>query len=306
MRILIHGDDSFRNLVVYQEIINQFKQKHDPAGKNIYLFSAINELSAVFNLIGQTSLFSNKQLIVVNDCHNLKTADLEKIININNCQSDNTTIVYRADKELSGKTKIEQELLRAEKNYFQPLLSGSRLAKWVSDLAKKNDLILNSTTINKIINITTNTWTINNLIKQLAAHNQADKQQDKNELIKLLTISKDETPIFALTAALAAGQKKQALGILHQHLNNGAEPIMVLGLLAKHLRDLTAAKNGLRDCFKSDYVFKKVCLVANNFSQQQLSNWQQNVILTDIAIKKGQPALVAINNLVLKIANFIK
>lgn len=306
MRILIHGNDSFRNLQVFKEVTSLFKQKHDPDGKNIYSFNSKDDLKPALNLIQQTSLFANKQIIVIEECHNFKATDLDIICQLNNRLNDATTIIYQTDKEISGKTKLDQEFLKAEKVYLQQTLIGSELQKWINDLAKKNELAINSTTINKIVNITTDSWIINNLIQQLAAHAKATKADHSDELIKLLTISKDETPIFALTEALASGNTKQAVNLLHQHLKDGAEPLMVLGLLAKHVRDLIAAKQNAKTMFKSDYIYNKLSSIAIKFSDIQLSNWQQNVILTDIAIKKGQPPLTSINNLVLTMANFKK
>ena len=306
MRILIHGDDSFRNLQAFQETINTFKENHDPEGKNIYAYSSKDDLKLALNLIQQTSLFSSKQLIVIEDCHNFRAVDLDIITQLNQRLNEATILIYRSDKEITGKTKLEQEFLKAETIHLQSTLTGISLQKWIMELAKKFGLTISPAIINRITTVTNDSWVINNLIQQLAAHAKATNKDDSDELIKLLTVSKDESPIFALTEALASGNNKQAVKILHQHLNDGAEPLMILGLLAKHIRDLIAAKNGAKANFKSDYIYSKLNAVAKKFTDIQLINWQQNVILTDIAIKKGQPPLTSINVLVLNMANLNK
>lgn len=306
MRILIHGNDSFRILQTYKEIVNQFKNKHDPEGKNIYNFDSKDDFRPIFNLVQQDSLFSKKQLIIVDDCQNLKAVDLDKISELNKRLNSNCTVLYRCYKEIATKNKLDQELLTAEKIYLQNQLTPSELKKWINDLAKHNNLNLDKNSVDAIINTTNDCWVISNLIDQLSAHAKASNLNNNETLIKLLTVSKDETPIFALTEALANENSKQAISILNQHLKDGAEPLMILGLLAKHLRDLINAKYNLKNTFKSEYVFNRLSSASRKFSDKQLFNWQQSVILTDIAIKKGQPPLIGITNLVLNMANFRK
>ena len=306
MRILIHGNDSFRIIQTYKEIVDQFKKKHDPEGKNIYKFDSKDDFRPIFNLVQQDSLFAKKQLIIIDDCQNFKAVDLEKVCELNKRINSVSTVLYRCHKELATKNKLDQELLASEKVYLQNQLVASELKKWISDLAKQNNLKLDNNSIDMIVNATNDGWVINNLISQLTAHTKASNTNDTETLIRLLTVSKDETPIFALTEALAGGNSKQAINLLNHHLKDGAEPLMILGLLAKHIRDLINAKYNIKSNFKSEYIFNKLNQISRKFSDKQLSNWQQSVILTDIAIKRGQPPLMCITNLVLNMANFRK
>lgn len=306
MKILIHGDDTFHSLQIFKEIVGQFKQKHEAQGKNIFSYSSKDDLKPAINLINQTSLFTIKQLLIIDDCHNFKATDLEVVCQLNQRVNNDTTVIYRANKSLTGKSKLEAELLNADKVYHHPTPSRPALEKWIADMAKKTNLNLEPAVINKLLATTTDKWIINNLIKQMSAHAKATNQNNHQNLLDLLTIYNDDEPIFALTESLASGNGKNALKILHQYLTAGAEPLMILGLLSKHLRDLISAKNGLKANFKSEYIYNKLANVGQKFSITQLSLWQQNVILTDIAIKKGQPPLTSINTLVIKMANFNK
>ena len=65
------------------------------------------------------------------------------------------------------------------------------------------------------------------------------------ELVEGLVANSREIPNFDLTDHLIAGRKKEALRVLKKILDDGSEPIMLLGLISYNIRRLLAAKEAM-------------------------------------------------------------
>ena len=66
-----------------------------------------------------------------------------------------------------------------------------------------------------------------------------------SELVELLVANSREISNFDLTDSLFAGRKNEALRILNKILNDGAEPVMLLGLISYNVRRLLMAKDAM-------------------------------------------------------------
>jgi DNA polymerase III subunit delta len=123
------------------------------------------------------------------------------------------------------------------------------------------------------------------------------------ELVESLTPNSREITNFALTDNLMAGNRQKSLDVLQKILDDGAEPLMLLGLIANHYHRLYLAKELMNEGVERKEVarimklppFKQDDFLANarRSNADKLSNALKNIAETDLAIKtsKGTPRL---------------
>jgi DNA polymerase III subunit delta len=119
-----------------------------------------------------------------------------------------------------------------------------------------------------------------------------------SELIDALVPNSRELSNFDLTDHLIAGRKRQALISLRKMLDDGAEPVMLLGLIGANYRQLLAVKDLMNRGADRPEVVKRLNLrysaqepflaAARRTDLQRLSRAIQNIAKTDLAIKTSQ------------------
>jgi len=116
-----------------------------------------------------------------------------------------------------------------------------------------------------------------------------------SELVELLVANSREISNFDLTDSLFAGRKNEALRILHKILNDGAEPVMLLGLISYNVRRLLMAKDAMEQGLDRGEVARIVKLrysdqesfmaTARRTDLKKLSHAIRRLAETDVAIK---------------------
>lgn len=156
--------------------------------------------------------------------------------------SPTSTVIFVAD-ELNGVRKMGK-FLRANTAAveFAPL-TDAELTRTARDEFKKAGAEIDAVTLNEFISRTgADPRRLTNEAKKLATAVLPDTRIT-SELIQELIADVSEVSNYSLTDALVAGRKKQAVAILEKALDDGAEPLMLLGLLASNYRRLLMAKD---------------------------------------------------------------
>jgi DNA polymerase-3 subunit delta len=103
---------------------------------------------------------------------------------------------------------------------------------------------------------------------------------------------------FELTDHLIAKNRRKALQILHKILDDGAEPLMLLGLIASNYRRLSWAKEAMARGADREEVFRTVRLpfnkreeflgTARRTDSRTLTKSLERIAAADLAIKTSQ------------------
>jgi DNA polymerase-3 subunit delta len=118
------------------------------------------------------------------------------------------------------------------------------------------------------------------------------------ELVERLVPNSRELSNFELTDYLLAKNRTRALQILHKILDDGAEPLMLLGLIANNFRRLFLAKELMRNGVERSEVARTMRLpyskqeeflaAARRADAERLSWNLQRIAQADLAIKTSQ------------------
>jgi DNA polymerase-3 subunit delta len=118
--------------------------------------------------------------------------------------------------------------------------------------------------------------------------------------------------VFALTDAVAEGATNRALRVLNNMIRDGESPLVVVGHLSRHFRNLSRVqalerKRESVESIRSDlglhpFVVKKCLLQLKRFTPQALSKHLSTIAECDLRLKRGRlPDSLALEKLVISL-----
>jgi DNA polymerase III subunit delta len=227
--------------------------------------------------------------------------------------AETSVVIFLAD-ELDKRRKISKLLLENSVAVEFPVLTDEKLVEWAKDRLKEfgaraDDAALQHLVLlvgNNVLRLTTE-------LEKLAVAALPDSIITFDLVEQLIPNSRELTN-FELTDHLLGGNRKRALQILHKILDDGAEPLMLLGLisynfhrllLANELIKQDVARTEIARIMKLPYSKQEGFLAtARRADAEKLSRILRRIAETDLAIKtsKATPRL-QIEMLVSELAN---
>jgi DNA polymerase-3 subunit delta len=207
--------------------------------------------------------------------------------------SPTSVVIFVAD-ELNGNRKVGK-LLKEQSGVVEfGTLDGASLLKWARQELRKNDAEMDERTIRHLIGmIGPDVRRLTIEIAKLATSALPGKTIGM-DLVDDLVMNASVNENFALSNALTTGDPARLLRTLKKDLDNGGEPIALLGLLSFHYRRMLIAKDLMESgadrqtVTKSAKVFgnaESFLAAARRTSKKQLEHAVIRVAETDAAIK---------------------
>ena len=130
--------------------------------------------------------------------------------------------------------------------------------------------------------------------KPLSRKNEEIEVKD----IELLVRPKIEIDIFKTINALAQKNRKQALKLLHKHLEKGDSPLYLLSMINYQFRNLLIVKELIENCQTYNtilrksglhpFVAKKSFFQSQKFTLEELKKIYQKIFQVDLDMKTGK------------------
>jgi len=304
MLIFLYGQDTYRSRQKLNEIINHYKKIHK-SGLNLKYFDGRElSLEGFKDEIQQTSMFAEKKTIVLKSVfpnREFKESflkDSKKFIN-----SKDIILFFEGGEVLRNDSLFKLLKKYGKSQEFEPL-EGEQLRRWVKkEFANLKTKIDENALIKLIEFVGNNLWQMENEIKKLVSYklkyqNPEISQRD----IELLVKPKIETDIFKTIDAIASKNKKQALDLIHKHLEKGDTPLYLLSMINFQFRNLLIVKSQelRRKFYAGDmrvlaeklkmhpYVIQKSTQQARKFNFEELKKIYQKIFQVDLSIKTGK------------------
>jgi DNA polymerase-3 subunit delta len=209
-------------------------------------------------------------------------------------------LVFWEGEKLKKSGQLYNLLRKIAKRQEFELLEGAKLKNWVIGEIKKTgreNVSLSPAVIDKLIVFVGNDLNLlSREIEKLAVYKNKGEITEKD--IELLVKSKIDTDIFKTVDALARGDKKTALKLLHGHLNSGEDPFYLLSMYFYQFRNLVklkplAEKNMPQSEIASKlkmhpFVVRKSVDQVRNFSWKKLKFLYEALCETDFESKTGK------------------
>jgi DNA polymerase-3 subunit delta len=306
MIIFLYGEDTYRSSQKLTEIQDKFKKEVDPSGLNLTVLNGAGLKFEDFNQQVKASPFlARKRMVVIkNVISDNKSKNIQKeIVELLDQESKNpdqdNIIVFWENSDYS-KSKAKHALwerLKKEKfaQEFKPL-TPRELNSWLEQAVKERQAKIEKTALSLLAaSVGNDLWQMNNELEKLTNYRQ-DKIITVND-IETMVKAKYDDDIFKFIDALSNNNKKQAVKLLSDQLNSGAEEMYLLAMFIRQFRILLLTKDLqqtqptiTKDKIAKElqihpFVAQKALYQARNFTLEHLKNIYQMLLNIDLQIK---------------------
>lgn len=228
---------------------------------------------------------------------NLKEED-EEIVSRYLTRPSETSVVILVANELDKRRRISKILLENSCAVEFAALQDEELRRWARDRAKEANADFEEKALNYLVALVGNEVRKLTLeVEKLAVAALPDKLITV-ELVESLVPNSREVSNFDLTDYLLAGNKTRALQTLKKILDDGAEPLMLLGLLAYNFRRLLQTKELMNQGVERIEVARVMRLhpnsqrefleIARRNPTEKFTSIMRRIAETDLAIKTSK------------------
>lgn len=244
----------------------------------------------------QLPMMSDMRVVRIRDFARLREADEDILIRYLNNPSPTTVMIFIAD-DLDKRKKSSKVLLdTCTVVEFAPL-KDAEAKTWAKSRLKELRVSADDQTLSEFIRLVgTDVQTLANELEKLASA-AADSGRITPEHVDELIGRSRELSNFELADHLLAGNRKKALETLHRLLEDGAEPVMLVGLIAGNYHRLALGKHLLARGGR-DEVFRNISLppfkrdsyisTLQRSTAAKIARGVQLVAAADLAIKTSQ------------------
>lgn len=228
---------------------------------------------------------------------NLKEEDEEVLSRYLARPAETSVLIFIAD-ELDKRRKMAKLLLENSMAVEFQELADFDLRKWIRDKAKELNAEIEEKAINHLIALVgKDVRKITVETEKLAVAALPDKLITF-DLVESLVSNSREISNFDLTDQLLAGDKSKALQVLKKILDDGAEPVMLLGLIASNFHRLFLAKELMNQGVERREIARVIKLpphkqedflaTSRRADAEKLSRIMQRIAAADLAVKTSK------------------
>jgi DNA polymerase-3 subunit delta len=244
----------------------------------------------------QLPMMSERRVVRIRDFGRLRESDEETLIRYLNNPAPSTVMIFIAD-DLDKRKKATKSLLDNCVVIDFPTLKDAEAKAWARTRLKELKTSADDAVLSEIIGLVgTDVQTLFSEIDKLASA-VADTGRIVPEVVDELIGRSRELSNFELGDHLLANNRKRALETLHRLLDDGAEPVMLIGLIAGNFHRLALAKSllakgGREEVFRNISLppFKRDAYIANlqRNDAAKIAHGLQLTAAADLAIKTSQ------------------
>ncbi len=244
----------------------------------------------------QLPMMSERRVVRVRDFARLRDADEDVLIRYLGNPSPSTVMIFTAD-DLDKRKKSTKALLDACTVVDFSPLKDSEAKAWAKSYLKGLKGTADDQVLSEVITLVgTDVQTLANELDKLAAA-ALDTGRITMDLVDVLIGRTRELSNFELGDHLLANNRKRALETLHRLLDDGAEPVMLIGLIAGNYHRLALGKHlltrgGREEVFRNISMppFKRDAYIANlqRNDARKIARGIQLTAAADLAIKTSQ------------------
>lgn len=317
MLLFLYGEDAFRSREKLTEIKNKFLEKTGSGSVPSVVDFEEDKNGRISEKIGAGGLFSEKRLIIVKNLLNAPEAIQGEALEFLKKKKDriedkNTVLVFWESGVPKKSNSVFKHLLKFAKAQNFEKLTGAKLSGWVLERLKKENpqIGISKMALEKLVAFCGgDADRLDSEGKKLGSYKEKGEISESD--IELLVKAEISANIFETIEALSSGDKKKALRLLHNQMEQDEDPFYVLNMYVYQFRNLLKIgefyfqggrdKNQIaRQAKIHPYVAQKGMAQLKNFTFPKLKNVYQKLAEIDLGAKTGK-----ISNLELALDKFI-
>lgn len=241
----------------------------------------------------QLPMMSSRRVVEIRDFGKLRESDEEALMRYLARPVESSTVIFVAD-DLDKRRKLSKTLLDVCAAIEFAPLSDTELVEWAKKRLKDLKVQTDERTLHQIVALVgADVRTLSNELDKLATA-ALGSGLISMEMVDTLVGRSRELSNFELADHLIARNRKRALQTLQRLLDDGAEPVMLIGLIGSNYRRLALAKELMARGAANQEVYRQVGIfgkreeflaTARRSDAQSLARSIQRIAAADLAIK---------------------
>ena len=309
MLFFLYGEDDYRSNEKLKQIKEKFIEKVDESGYNIVVLDEKVTIEKFTKEFSQTGFLASKKLIIIKGLlrqvisKELADIILEYLEKFKNGKDENIIVFYENNlphsrkNALSGnKLKLFQKLNSFKYSQEFKKLSDYKVIEWIQGKFKENDKSIDQKLANKIFALVGNRLRLlSNEISKISSYNK-EKDIQEESIDKLVSASLNDD-IFLFSDKLANKKKIEAVKLLNEQLQSGANPVYLLTMIIRQFRILLQIKSALEENVSQaslakhlslhPFIIKKSIASAQLYSLEELKLIYQKLLSLEKKIKSS-------------------
>jgi DNA polymerase-3 subunit delta len=199
------------------------------------------DLQSALGAAEQLPMISSRRVVRITEIHKLKDADEDALARYAARPVETSVVIFIAD-ELDKRRRFAKNLLENSVAVEFKILSDQELLSWAKGKLKELDTQIDEPALRQLVALVgNNVLRLTTEIEKLATA-ALPESLITFELVESLVPNSRELSNFDLGDYLLAKNRPRALQTLQKILDDGAEPLMLLGLISYNFRRLFLAK----------------------------------------------------------------
>ena len=244
----------------------------------------------------QLPMMSQRRVVRIKNLGKLKEADEEVLLNYVNRPVDTSVVIFITE-EIDKRKKLAKVLMAGAAFEFQSLKL-NELQAWIRSYLKNLTAEIEPQALQRILEtVTSDLHTLANELNKLAAA-ALPSGRITTELVQTLVGRSREHMNWELSDHIISRNRKGALKTLKDLLDDGVEPLLLIGLIAGTYRRMALAKALLSQGASPATIFSEVRMppfkqrdylaMLNRVDFERLARTIRRVAETDLAIKTSK------------------
>ncbi|MFA7319012.1 MAG: DNA polymerase III subunit delta [Parcubacteria group bacterium] len=252
MILFLYGEDAFSS----KRKVAEIKQKYlnsDKSGSGLSVFDCDHASVAdkvnvknIVSVINTPNLLAPKRLLIIKDFVSATLAEEQKELltflkkkDRNLGEDSDVVVVFWEGSQPKKSGALYKFLEKNAKSQHFEKLSGVKLQQWVlKNLVNVDPTAkISKSALEKLIAYCgEDNFILFSEMQKLASYANGQMIEEKD--VEKLVRAKIDGNIFAMVDAIGANNKKQALGMLHKHLEKGDDPFYILSMFFYQFRNM--------------------------------------------------------------------
>jgi DNA polymerase-3 subunit delta len=292
---LLHGPEEFLREEAARRIADVALQDAPLREFNEAAFSlASGDVQQAIAAAEQLPMMGGRRVVRVADFAKLREADEGALMRYVARPAESAVVVFVAD-DLDKRRKLSKALIESCVSVEFAALTDNEARQWARDQLKRLKADADERVVGQIVALVgTGARQLGNELEKLATA-ALPAGRVTMELVGALVGRSREHSNFELTDRLVARDRRGALSLLNKLLDGGAEPLMLIGLIASNFRRLALAKELMAQNRPKEEVFRLVNMpfskredflaTARRADAEELARRIQRIAAADLAIK---------------------
>jgi len=254
-----------------------------------------NDVRDAIAVAEQLPMMSGRRVIRLRNFAKLREADEEFLLKYLERPVETSVVIFIGD-DIDKRKKFGKKLLAGAAFEFQPL-KPNELPSWIKSHVKALNAEIDPQAMIRLTDMANDLLTLTNELNKLATA-ALPSGRITTELVDRLVKRSREHMNWDLTDSIVSRDRRTALKVLREFLDDGAEPVLLTGVIAGTFRRMAMAKELLARGASPGEIFSEVRVpsfkqraylsMLSRIDSKTMAGMIQRIAETDLAIKTSK------------------